>query len=1309
MKPLCKKILLPLLLFCFVLSCGAAAVFLSPSALAAEAYNQYLPDAAPTFSRPGGVYFEDDIVFASWGNSRLGTLTLQSAAEGADIYYTTDGSLPTAETGTRYSDGIDLANGAHTITAVAYKDGKYSDVTSETYYIGSENYIRGATASCGESFTGSIANSWGGLGLNMENLISVIAGDTMRSDTAAAFLADSGYQYLQVDLGQPRTINYLQLSSIWGANACLYCGKIEIGDGADSWTTVWEVQQRDGTDYLNLTESSIAANGGYIAENAPYYTDHYVSFALFLPQAATGQYIRYSNASAEGDLQRLDLNYILAANFSQIPESAPQYTTKTIPIPEEVNKVYDAKVSEEQILEDLAAEYPDMQIGDDTVALEWAAEDFTENTNGTFYFYGVPETIPEGYSDLYRVAVKATVVIHEVKDQTYGADVSVNNYLADAAPVFSRPGGVYFEDDIVFDRWGSSRLGTLTLQTAAEGADIYYTTDGSVPTKDTAALYEDGITLGTGTHVVSAVAYKDGKYSDVTSETYYIGSENYIKGATASCGEGFSGSIANSWAGGNIALQDLLSYIAGGTMRSDTAAAFTADSNYQYLQIDLGQPQTINYLQLSSIWGATPGLYCSKIEIGDGADSWTTVWEVKQRDGAESFNLTESSIAANGGYIAENAPYFTDHYVSFALFLQQPVTGRYIRYTNKTEEGELKNLHLNYILAAQFDQIPPADQAGQYIPVAADSAFTKSYEEATSRLDVLTDLSAEHPSMNILGNVYGVEWFAPEDFDGVYGGTFVFIGLPQGLPAELENLYNVALTAEVSLPVRTNPTELRDYLEELQIGQQSEYTASTWAAYAASLAKAQGILEALQTDDNAKTQTEVDDALNELKADVEALVRLGNKTDLNAKIAEVEETDLQAYTDASAAAFRAALEAAREAAASDDVSQADVDNALGTLEQAFAGLVLKADKTELNRRIGEIGGTDLRNKTPETAEAFTEALNNAKAVAEKADASQQETDEALAALNSAYNALADRADKSALSAKIAEAETEAGKTIYTSGSLAALKTALAAAKEISGDDNATQQEADAALSDLTIALSSLVKLGDRTALKAAVETLETEKDKYTESSWTAFAADALLELRQIAEDPDASESDVAAAEALLAAEKAKLVLRADTTALQEKLSVQLQQEEYTGVSWLVYLSARNNAMNVIGNADATQADADAALEALNQAIGALKKLGDKTALNALLAEAKGKLEGKYEEATLSVLEKAIKDAETIAADAQASEEDVSAAESGLRSAIDGLKSLGGCSSSIAGGVAGLSAALLAAAICAALLRRKNVK
>ena len=198
-------------------------------------------------------------------------------------------------------------------------------------------------------------------------------------------------------------------------------------------------------------------------------------------------------------------------------------------------------------------------------------------------------------------------------------------------------------------------------------------------------------------------------------------------------------------------------------------------------------------------------------------------------------------------------------------------------------------------------------------------------------------------------------------------------------------------------------------------------------------------------------------------------------------------------------------------------------------------------------------------------------------------------------------------------------------------------------------------------------------------------------------------------MRQIAEDPDASESDVAAAEALLAAEKAKLVLRADTTALQEKLSVQLQQEEYTGVSWLVYLSARNNAMNVIGNADATQADADAALEALNQAIGALKKLGDKTALNALLAEAKGKLEGKYEEATLSVLEKAIKDAETIAADAQASEEDVSAAESGLRSAIDGLKSLGGCSSSIAGGVAGLSAALLAAAICAALLRRKNVK
>lgn len=81
---------------------------------------------------------------------------------------------------------------------------------------------------------------------------------------------------------------------------------------------------------------------------------------------------------------------------------------------------------------------------------------------------------------------------------------------AAAVPVFSPPPGTY------------TAPVTVTLTTATAGATIYYTTDGSSPTRKTRPLYRGPIEL-TATTTVKAFAFKKGlKASAVTTGTYKV-------------------------------------------------------------------------------------------------------------------------------------------------------------------------------------------------------------------------------------------------------------------------------------------------------------------------------------------------------------------------------------------------------------------------------------------------------------------------------------------------------------------------------------------------------------------------------------------------------------------------------------------------------------------------------------------------------------------------------------------------------------------------------------------------------------------
>lgn len=80
-----------------------------------------------------------------------------------------------------------------------------------------------------------------------------------------------------------------------------------------------------------------------------------------------------------------------------------------------------------------------------------------------------------------------------------------------AAPTFNKNGGVY----------ANTELMTITLSSTTAGAKIYYTTDGTVPTKENGKLYEDGIDIAK-TFVIRARAYANGKVCSPVATASFI-------------------------------------------------------------------------------------------------------------------------------------------------------------------------------------------------------------------------------------------------------------------------------------------------------------------------------------------------------------------------------------------------------------------------------------------------------------------------------------------------------------------------------------------------------------------------------------------------------------------------------------------------------------------------------------------------------------------------------------------------------------------------------------------------------------------
>ena len=202
--------------------------------------------------------------------------------------------------------------------------------------------------------------------------------------------------------------------------------------------------------------------------------------------------------------------------------------------------------------------------------------------------------------------------------------------------------------------------------------------------------------------------------------------------------------------------------------------------------------------------------------------------------------------------------------------------------------------------------------------------------------------------------------------------------------------------------------------------------------------------------------------------------QIAENTELKDLLKEAYGQDLTDKTADSVDIFLDALIEAQKAYAKEDLNNEEVMN---TLRDAMKNLKVapKVNKAELEETVTKaeaISEETLNKAVKKARDAFVKALEDAKAVVENKDASQEEVNEAAKKLEEAIKGLdVVKGDTTALDAKLAEIKKLDEKK-YTADSWAALMAAVEEAKGLDAE-NATQVEVDEVVAKLTKAVDAL--------------------------------------------------------------------------------------------------------------------------------------------------------------------------------------------------------------------------------------------
>ena len=341
-----------------------------------------------------------------------------------------------------------------------------------------------------------------------------------------------------------------------------------------------------------------------------------------------------------------------------------------------------------------------------------------------------------------------------------------------------------------------------------------------------------------------------------------------------------------------------------------------------------------------------------------------------------------------------------------------------------------------------------------------------------------------------------------------------------------------------------------------------------------------------------------------------------------------------------------------------------------------------ADKSELKEAYDLAVEMDLSIYTDESRQAMEEAIAAAAEVLADEEASQEEIDAALTALSTAKEQLEIKsADKSALESVITLADEYAAKIdSYTEDTAEAFWTAYNAAKAVSADAGAVQEDVDNAAAALQAAIDGL-KLAEEISTAVLEYALELAENVDTEGVVDSVveifndrkaAAQDILE-RAKAGDPSVTQSMVDESwQGLIEIIQYMSFKAGDMTDLQKvvDLANSLDLTKYLDEGQQEFTDALAAAEAILGEEFTEQSKIDQAWKDLLKAMSELRLKPSKGALEELIASAQSlSIDGVSEE-TAAVFRSALARAVSVYEDEQATEEEVASAQEELQTAID---------------------------------------
>ena len=227
----------------------------------------------------------------------------------------------------------------------------------------------------------------------------------------------------------------------------------------------------------------------------------------------------------------------------------------------------------------------------------------------------------------------------------------------------------------------------------------------------------------------------------------------------------------------------------------------------------------------------------------------------------------------------------------------------------------------------------------------------------------------------------------------------------------------------------------------------------------------------------------------------------------------------------------------------------------------------------------------------------------------------------------------------------------------------AYEKALTAASTVYNEKSSTQEEIDKAWSDLLRVLQMLqFKPGDKKALASLVETAKSiDPEFYTTTTYEALQA-ALAEAEAVLADEDAMDDSITEAYQALSKALDGLVRRADMSTLAALLlkaqAVQENKDAYLDQGWDAFTAAYQAAQGL--TEESSQKEINKAAQALTEAMANLRKIPNKSALQARVENLKAMDLSQYTSSSRRKLLNTLHDAETLLNNPNATQEKIDA-------------------------------------------------